>query len=211
MWMSHVTHIKWHSSAHVWERHDIFARVICRGHISDMAHLYERRLHYAFMRVTYFSMNAWHFTYSYVWYVYIYICIYLYICIYKILSPCIHVTGYTCIHMYIYMCIHVYVYLTYIHIHIYTYMYVYTCISHREYVWQKSFVREQKYFRLTWRICTFVSRTISGGAWPGAPGFYYAAVVPLSVCLLCSTIYHTFMPLPYGNSFCRIQGSLARI
>ena len=52
-------------------------------------------------------------------------------------------------------------------------------------------------------IFFFIFRTLSGGHWAGAPVFYYAAVIPCSLCLLCSSIYHTFMPLPYGVLFYR--------
>jgi predicted membrane channel-forming protein YqfA (hemolysin III family) len=52
-------------------------------------------------------------------------------------------------------------------------------------------------------IFFFLFRTMHGGHWPGAPVFYYSAVIPCSLCLLCSSIYHTFMPLPYGVVFYR--------
>ncbi|EKX48512.1 hypothetical protein GUITHDRAFT_105658 [Guillardia theta CCMP2712] len=48
-------------------------------------------------------------------------------------------------------------------------------------------------------IAFFVSHLVLHGPWQHAPLFYLAATVPCVLCLTCSSIYHTFMPLSSGE------------
>ena len=48
-------------------------------------------------------------------------------------------------------------------------------------------------------IAFFVSHLVLHGPWEHAPLFYLAATVPCVLCLTCSSIYHTFMPLSSGE------------
>mmetsp|Transcript_11162 Transcript_11162/g.27380 ORF Transcript_11162/g.27380 Transcript_11162/m.27380 type:complete len:307 (-) Transcript_11162:1538-2458(-) len=53
-------------------------------------------------------------------------------------------------------------------------------------------------------IFNLVSLYVKPGIWPDAPFTFLAATLPSIICLVCSIIYHSFMPLPSHKTYDRL-------